>query len=172
MSISRSRSPGRDLVRSCWFGVDYLCSAQTIHRVHRTRMGARQSGQELRGQGGELMMSHPGVFEHAFQVSREDIDRLGHVNNVVYLKYAQDAAVAHWQAVIPQEIQESLDWVVRRHEIDYLKPAIENDMLVARTWVGEPIGATLERFIEIRRCADGELLASVRSVWVALDANA
>ena len=31
------------------------------------------------------MMIHPGVFEHAFQVSREDIDRLGHVNNVVYL---------------------------------------------------------------------------------------
>ena len=112
------------------------------------------------------------TFEYAFRVEPEDIDRLGHVNNVVYLKYAQDAAVAHWQAVIPQEIQESLDWVVRRHEIDYPKPAIENDMLVARTWVGEPIGATLERFIEIRRCADGELLASVRSVWVALDAKA
>ena len=103
------------------------------------------------------------AFEYAFRVEPEDIDRLGHVNNVVYLKYAQDAAVAHWQAVIPQEIQESLVWVVRRHEIDYLKPALENDMLVARTWVGEPIGATLERFIEIRRCADGELLASVRS---------
>ncbi|MGZ3303044.1 MAG: thioesterase family protein, partial [Isosphaeraceae bacterium] len=48
-------------------------------------------------------MSHPRVFEHAFQVSREDIDRLGHVNNVVYLRYAQDAAVAHWYAVVDQE---------------------------------------------------------------------
>ncbi|HKM52047.1 MAG TPA: thioesterase family protein [Isosphaeraceae bacterium] len=117
-------------------------------------------------------MANVRAFEYVFRVEHEDIDRLGHVNNVVYLKYAQDAAVAHWQAVIPHEIQESLVWVVRRHEIDYLKPAVENDMLVARTWVGEPIGATLERFIEIRRCADGELLASVRSVWVALDAKA
>jgi acyl-CoA thioester hydrolase len=117
------------------------------------------------------MMSHPGVFEHAFQVSREDIDRLGHVNNVVYLRYAQDVAVAHWYAVVDQEHRDSMVWVVRRHEIDYLKPALENDELVARTWVGAPSGATLERFIEIRRSRDGEVLASVRSVWVALDAK-
>ncbi len=31
------------------------------------------------------MMSHPGVFEHAFRVSAADIDRLGHVNGVVNL---------------------------------------------------------------------------------------
>src|SRR5208337_2040007 len=52
-------------------------------------MGARQGGQELRAQGGELMMSHPRVFEHAFQVSREDIDRLGHVNALPPLKVVQ-----------------------------------------------------------------------------------
>jgi acyl-CoA thioester hydrolase len=62
-------------------------------------------------------------------------------------------------------------WVVRRHEIDYLKPAVENDSLVARTWVGDASGATMERFIEIRRERDGEVLASVRSVWAALDAQ-
>ena len=61
--------------------------------------------------------------------------------------------------------------MVRRHEVDYLKPAVENDGLVARTWVGAASGATMERFIEIRRERDGEVLASVRSVWVALDAK-
>ena len=78
------------------------------------------------------MMSHPRVFEHAFQVSREDIDRLGHVNNVVYLRYAQDAATAHWYAAVSREHRDNMVWVVRRHEIDYLKPALENDELVAR----------------------------------------
>ncbi len=117
------------------------------------------------------MMSEFGVFEHAFRVSPGDIDRLGHVNNVVYLRYAQDAAVAHWYAVVDQKHRDSMVWVVRRHEIDYLKPALADDELVARTWVGAPSGATLERFIEIRRSRDGELLASVRSVWVALDAK-
>jgi len=116
-------------------------------------------------------MGQPRVFEHAFTVSPKDIDRLGHVNNVVYLRYAQDAAVAHWYSVVDQGHLESLVWVVRRHEIDYLKPAVANDGLVARTWVGDASGATMERFIEIRRQSDNEVLASVRSVWVALNAK-
>ena len=116
-------------------------------------------------------MSRPVVFEHAFVVSPKDIDQLGHVNNVVYLRYAQDAAVAHWHAAVNREHREQLVWVVRRHEIDYLKPAMEHEELVARTWIGEASGATMDRFIEIRRARDGEILASVRSVWVALDAK-
>ena len=94
------------------------------------------------------------VYEHAIRVAPEDIDRLGHVNNVVYLKYAQDAATAHWHAAVPKDVVAELLWVVRRHEIDYLRPAFENDELVARTWVGELSGATFERFIEIRRPSD------------------
>ena len=116
-------------------------------------------------------MSQAAVFEHTFTVSPDDIDQLGHVNNVVYLRYAQDAAVAHWHATVSREDRARLVWVVRRHEIDYLKPAREHDKLVARTWVGEASGATMDRFIEIRRVCDGEIIASVRSVWVALDAS-
>jgi acyl-CoA thioester hydrolase len=114
-------------------------------------------------------MTQPSVYEHSIRVARADIDRLGHVNNVVYLRYAQDAAVAHWRSAVAAEHRDSLVWVVRRHEIDYLKPALEGDELVARTWVGEASGATFERFIEIVRPSDGERLARVRSVWVALD---
>lgn len=116
-------------------------------------------------------MSQPVVYEHAFKVSPGDIDQLGHVNNVVYLRYAQDAAVAHWRAAVSREQRENLVWVVRRHEIDYLRPALEHDELIARTWVGEASGATMDRFIEIRRRRDGETITSVRSVWVALDAR-
>lgn len=113
----------------------------------------------------------PRVFENAIRVVPEDIDRMGHVNNVVYLRYAQDAAVAHWHAAAPPAFRESLTWVVRRHEIDYLKPAFADDRLVARTWVGGASGATFERFVEIVRPADAQLLARVRMVWVALDAT-
>src|SRR4051812_21764260 len=116
-------------------------------------------------------MNRPKVFEHAIRVAPEDIDRMGHVNNVVYLRYAQDAAVAHWFAVAPPEHRDALIWVVRRHEIDYLKPAFPDDHLVARTWVGEASGATFERFVEITRPADAGVLARVRTVWVALDAR-
>jgi acyl-CoA thioester hydrolase len=114
-------------------------------------------------------MNRPKVFDHAIRVAPEDIDRMGHVNNVVYLRYAQDAAVAHWYAVSPPEHRDTLLWVVRRHEIDYLKPAFPDDELLARTWVGEASGATFERFVEITRPADAAVLARVRTVWVALD---
>jgi acyl-CoA thioester hydrolase len=113
----------------------------------------------------------PRVFEHAIRVVPEDIDQMGHVNNVVYLRYAQDAAVAHWRAAAPPEHRDALMWVVRRHEIDYLKPALADDHLLARTWVGQASGATFERFVEIARPADAGVLARVRTVWVALDAT-
>ena len=89
---------------------------------------------------------------------------------MIYLRYAQDAAVAHWYAVVDQEHRDSMVWVVRRHEIDYLKPALENDELVARTWVA-PQRGNPRAVHRIRRSRDGEVLASVRSVWVALDAK-
>jgi acyl-CoA thioester hydrolase len=114
-------------------------------------------------------MGQSRIFEHSFRVAREDLDRMGHVNNVVFLRYAQDAAVAHWQAAAPDVHRQSLGWVARRHEIDYLKPAYLDDRLVARTWVGEATGATYVRHVEIAR--DGvEIVARVRTVWVAVDA--
>jgi acyl-CoA thioester hydrolase len=111
------------------------------------------------------------VFERAFRVAAKDIDGLGHVNNVVYLRYAQDAAVAHWFAAVPAEHAESIVWVVRRHEIDYLAPAFKDDELLARTWVGKATAATSERVVEIWRPRDNQLVARVRSVWVPLDAE-
>jgi acyl-CoA thioester hydrolase len=114
-------------------------------------------------------MGQARIFEYSFTVSQTDIDRLGHVNNVVYLRYAQDAAIAHWKASVTDELRDSPVWIVRRHEIDYLRPAFEENELVARTWIGAASGATLERFIEIWRPADSALIVSVRSVWVAVD---
>jgi acyl-CoA thioester hydrolase len=116
-------------------------------------------------------MSDSQVFEHAIRVSPDDIDRLGHVNNVVYLRYAQEAATAHWYAAVSKDMVSHLVWVVRRHEIDYLRPAFADDELVARTWVGVAKGATMERFVEFRRSNEDEPLASVKSLWVALDAK-
>lgn len=116
-------------------------------------------------------MSERNRFELSIQVDPGDIDRMGHVNNVVYLRYAQDAAVAHWLAVATPEYAESLLWVVRRHEIDYLRPALPGDQLLALTWVGAADGATFERFVDITRPSDERVLARVRTVWVALDAQ-
>jgi acyl-CoA thioester hydrolase len=109
-------------------------------------------------------------YELSIQVQDVDIDRQGHVNNVAFLRYVQDAAAAHWLATAPPAIRDVLTWVVRRHEIEYLRPGAPGDVLVARTWVGEPSGATWERLTEISRNGEDRPLVTARTVWVLLDA--
>ncbi|MGP8243941.1 MAG: acyl-CoA thioesterase [Bryobacteraceae bacterium] len=53
-------------------------------------------------------------FELTIPVEPADIDALGHVNNVAYLRWVQDAAVAHWRAIASAEDQARLLWVVVR----------------------------------------------------------
>jgi len=108
-------------------------------------------------------------FELPILVRPDDIDQLGHVNNVVYLRWMQEAAGAHWEAAAPAELRGRVAWVVVRHEVDYKASAFEGERLVARTWVGEPTAATWERFVEIRRAEDDKLLARGRSIYAALD---
>lgn len=106
-------------------------------------------------------------FSHSFRVESSDIDGLGHVNNVAYLRWVQDVAVAHWFAAATPSQIDKFNWVVIRHEIDYKKPAFAGDDITATTWVGEWTAVTCERFTEIRR--QDQLLAAGRTVWCMID---
>ena len=106
-------------------------------------------------------------FSHSFRVSAEEIDEQGHVNNVAYVRWIQDIAVAHWFSLTNEETREKYIWVVTRHEIDYKKQAFENEEITATTWVGEPTRISWERFTEIKRGED--LLVKARSVWCLID---
>lgn len=106
-------------------------------------------------------------FSHVFRVSPDDIDEQGHVNNVEYLRWIQDVAVAHWRHAASEEQLEKYSWITVRHEIDYKKPAFENEEIVATTWVGEWTHVTCERFTEISRGDD--LLVRSRTVWCMID---
>ena len=115
-------------------------------------------------------MADPAKFTLTLRVVDADIDLQGHVNNVAFVRYVQDAAVAHWTSVAPAEVQAAFTWVVRRHEIEYLRPAFAGEDLLLRTWVGEPSGATWERFTEVLRASEDKPLVTARTVWVLLDA--
>jgi acyl-CoA thioester hydrolase len=108
-------------------------------------------------------------YELHITVQPDDIDQLGHVNNVVYLRWVQDAAVAHWRAAADPGDQARLFWVVVRHEIDYKRPAFLEDEIVAATWVGAAHGRDFERFTEVRRASDGRVLAVARTLWCPMD---
>jgi acyl-CoA thioester hydrolase len=106
-------------------------------------------------------------FSHVFRVSPDEIDEQGHVNNVAYLRWVQDVAVAHWRDAASEEMVAKYSWIVLRHEIDYKKQAFENEEITATTWVGEWTKVTCERFTEIHRGKD--LLVKGRTVWCMVD---
>ncbi len=108
-------------------------------------------------------------FEVSIQVQAADIDELGHVNNVVYLRWVQEAAVAHWRAAATAAQQAAVAWVVVRHEIDYKRAARLGDGIIARTWVGTASTHEFERHTEILRAIDRSLLARAQTLWCPID---
>ena len=110
-------------------------------------------------------------FEIEIDVIESDIDLLGHVNNVVYLRWVQDAAVAHWTAGATKEEQENIFWVVTRHEIDYKRSAIQSDTIIAKTWIGSAEKWSFERFTELRRKSDQKILAKARTLWCPINSQ-
>ena len=110
------------------------------------------------------------MYELSIQVQANDIDQLGHVNNVTYVRWIQDVAVAHWKATAPEADQQKLLWIVLRHEIDYKQPAFLGQELIARTWVGNASRLKFERHTEVVRRSDGKLLVKALTLWCPIDA--
>ena len=108
-------------------------------------------------------------FELNISINASDIDELGHVNNVVYLSWVQDVAVAHWAFLTTSEHRAQFVWVALRHEIDYAAPALLGDAITARTWTGTVRGLRCHRHTEIIRTEDRKVLAVASTQWCPLD---
>ena len=108
-------------------------------------------------------------FERSVHIGDVDIDELGHVNNVVYVRWVQDIATAHWCAAASREQQEQVGWVALRHEIDYKHAAMPGDEIIASTWVGAAEAVRFERFVEILRARDRKVLAFSRTLWCPIN---
>lgn len=112
------------------------------------------------------------IFIQRFPVDAADIDELGHVNNIVYLRYAQDIATTHWRARASAEMVDAFVWVVLRHEADYRAPLLLGDEVEVRTWVDDaPRGAAWARFVEIYKTGAAKPAAQIKSNWAMLDAT-
>ncbi|MFI4874951.1 MAG: acyl-CoA thioesterase [Blastopirellula sp. JB062] len=112
------------------------------------------------------------TYEHEISVAQADIDMQGHVNNLVYLRWMQDAAVAHsvaenWGKRRYEEL--GCGWVVRAHSIEYLAPAFAEEKLVVRTWLSDYFTASVLRQYEIYRVCDKRILAKAETKWVLID---
>lgn len=135
-------------------------------------------------------------FAAYFRVRHYEADALGHVNNAAYLHYLEQAAIEHSAAVgypLGRYHQMGTLFIVRRHEIDYLRPASPGDVLQVVTWAAKIEGPRAVRAYEVYRHgqpasdefgtvavpADGllppthvlasELLVRARTQWVYVD---
>ena len=117
-------------------------------------------------------MSDHAPFRLDFEVSGDDIDALGHASNVAFVRWIQDVAVAHSVAVgldLAAYARMGAVFVVARHEIDYLRPALRGDVIEARTWISSVMAAKCERATELVRKKDGEVLARGVTTWGFID---
>jgi len=111
----------------------------------------------------------PGAFAHSLMAEKNDIDHLGHVNNVVYVRWVQEVATAHWLYTASEELRKKYTWVLLRHEIDYRNPAFLGNKITGYTWVGKHEGPKFERFVTLLHAADGNVLAKSKTLWCLLD---
>ena len=108
-------------------------------------------------------------FTRIFTASPADIDELGHVNNAVWVRWIQDMATAHWQAVAAPEHIAAYIWVVTRHEIDYRGNIAAGESVTARTWIeSEPKGAQFDRRVDFVDAKD-KVIVRANTTWAMLD---
>jgi acyl-CoA thioester hydrolase len=111
----------------------------------------------------------PERFAILIQPAAADIDELGHVSNLVYLRWVQEVAMAHSRA-------RGWDWeryrsfgavfMVRRHEIDYVAQVTLGQTLSAETWVDSWRPASCIRRTELVR--DGKVVARAATTWALI----
>jgi len=114
------------------------------------------------------------MFRHRVTVGESDLDELGHTNNIQYVRWLQDAAIAHSAHVgLTWERYVALGgvFVVRRHEIDYLRSALRGDELEVRTHVSSVMAAKSERRYEIVRLADEIVIVRALTLWGYVDTS-
>jgi acyl-CoA thioester hydrolase len=119
--------------------------------------------------GGRGCLSFETAYAHAIAPEPADFDELGHVNNAVYLKWAQEIAVRHWNLIATSQMKSAWLWVVLRHEIDYRDPVLPHDAVIARTWLGAADGPRFDRFVDIRKPGAARPAAAVKSTWALID---
>ena len=108
-------------------------------------------------------------WELTITPTADDIDELGHVNNAVWVRWLQDVATGHWNAVAAPEHVAAYIWVVVRHEVDYLGNVGAGETVTARTWIEEPPrGAKFDRHVAFSG-PDGKVKVRAKTTWAIVD---
>ncbi len=114
----------------------------------------------------------PRIHRHPIDVELGSIDVLGHVNNQEYVRWMQEAATQHsilqgWP--LERYVARGQGWFVRRHTVEYLRPAFAGDGLCLFTWVAAFARSSSPRRYLFHRAADRAVVARAETLWVFVD---
>jgi len=118
-------------------------------------------------------LGSPPVFRYLLTIPNDSIDGNGHVNNVAYVQWMQDAAVRHFDSLggTPLMAEAGATWVVRSHRIEYLGPAFAGEQIEVRTWIANLRRVRSLRRYEFVRASDQTMLVRGETDWVFIDAH-
>ena len=114
----------------------------------------------------------PRIYARSLTVPQQAIDVLGHVNNLEYVRWMQDVATEHSEAQgwpLERYVARGAGWFVRRHAIEYLRPAFAGDTLSLVTWVAGFERTSSPRKYLFFRSTDREIVARAETLWVFVD---
>lgn len=112
------------------------------------------------------------VFDLKRKVQPEDIDVLGHVNNVVYVKWMQDVAAAHIESLglgINQYLELKHAMVAVEHHVQYRKACFEGEEIVLRTWLNDLNAFYSFRQYVFYRASDQSVVFTGQTKWACVE---
>src|SRR5215211_861060 len=109
------------------------------------------------------------VFEERIEIRWRDLDAYGHVNQAVYVTYAEEVLDAWLRQRLGLKPGHVWDYVAKKTTLVYHAELRQTDLEVAGTARVARVGTTSVTVeIELRR-PDGEIAAEVEAVIVAID---
>lgn len=112
------------------------------------------------------------VYTHLVAVPDSANDVNGHVSNIEYVRWMQDAATAHTASegwTLEQYREHRAVWVVRAHTIEYLRPAFSGDRLEMHTWIASVKDCQSRRKYLLTREGERGLIARAETLWICVD---
>jgi acyl-CoA thioester hydrolase len=115
----------------------------------------------------------PQIYQYKLTVTEDAVDVNGHVNNLEYLRWMQDAAILHSdaQGCTKATTAAGATWVVRTHRVEYLRPAFAGEEIIVLTWVSNFRRVQSLRKYKIIRVKDNAVLVEGETDWVFVDAQ-
>jgi acyl-CoA thioester hydrolase len=103
------------------------------------------------------------------EVPYGDIDAMGHLNNVAYLRYLEFARQKYWLAMTGSADFWDIDFVVAHSEIDYLSSVEMGEVLEIDIRVSRMGNSSFDFSYSVRAAAQGRLVAEAKTTQVSYD---